>query len=164
MGADSGPLPGQSPEWLRTVNPDQQIRVMDAMVTIPKTHDSSTSVVQIRRFFEDDHVHLALIIGAGDKLLTTLERTDIPSNVSGSSPACQFGTLVGRTIPAHLPLDIATAVLRSGRLRRLAVIDDQGCLSGLLCLKRSGDGYCTDDGVQSRAEQCRKSASPATSE
>jgi len=33
-----------------------------------------------------------------------------------------------------------------------AVVDDRGILLGLLCLKKDGTGYCSDDGVQRRAE------------
>jgi len=43
---------------------------------------------------------------------------------------------------------------RTGR-RRLAVVDDGGVLVGLLCLKRTGRGFCSDLDVASRAASRR---------
>ena len=45
--------------------------------------------------------------------------------------------------------DARRAMQASGD-RRLAVVEDDGRLLGLLCLKRSGDGFCTDAGVAER--------------
>jgi len=38
---------------------------------------------------------------------------------------------------------------RTGR-RRLAVVDGEGRLVGLLCLKASGSGFCSNEDVASR--------------
>jgi hypothetical protein len=40
---------------------------------------------------------------------------------------------------------------RHGR-RRPAVVDDSGRLLGLLCLKKDGTDYCSDEGVRDRAQ------------
>jgi hypothetical protein len=40
--------------------------------------------------------------------------------------------------------------MRQQGRRRLAVVDADGALLGLLCLKASGDGFCSDDGIASR--------------
>jgi hypothetical protein len=49
-------------------------------------------------------------------------------------------------------------MVRSGR-RRIAVVEPDGTLVGLLCLKQSGSGFCTDAGVaamrRSRARTSR---------
>jgi hypothetical protein len=37
--------------------------------------------------------------------------------------------------------------------RRLAVTDEAGRLLGLLCLKKDGTGYCSDDGIRERAAE-----------
>jgi hypothetical protein len=50
-------------------------------------------------------------------------------------------------------LDATTAPLARQRRRRLAVVDDSGRLLGLLCLKKDGTGYCSDDGIGDRAAQ-----------
>jgi CBS domain-containing protein len=129
-------------------------RVWDAMVTVPKTHGMGTPLEDIRSLFEDDHVHMALIVAEG-RLITTIERSDLVEPFRGSTPADQVGTLVGRTISPDRPLDEVTAALKRSGKRRLAVADGSGGLLGLLCLKRDGSGYCSDDGVRQRAAQSR---------
>jgi CBS domain-containing protein len=127
-------------------------RVRDAMVTIPKIHGMDTSLEDIRSLFEDDHVHMALIVAEG-RLITTIERSDLLEPLPGSTPADQVGTLVGRTISPDRPLDEATAALERSGGRRLAVADGSGELLGLLCLKRDRSGFCSDDGIRQRAAQ-----------
>lgn len=125
--------------------------VEDAMITRPKTLPRGASVQQIRDLFTDDHVHLALIVDSDGQLLATLERGDIPAGASGTAGALGFGSLSGRTVTPELPLSAATAALHFAGRRRLAVVDGKGKLRGLLCLKRTGLGYCTDSGVAARA-------------
>ncbi|MGW1564687.1 hypothetical protein ACWCQ1_51030 [Streptomyces sp. NPDC002144] len=43
--------------------------------------------------------------------------------------------------------------------RRLAVTDGCGRLLGLLCLKRSGNGYCSDEGIRARADERERTRS-----
>jgi CBS-domain-containing membrane protein len=125
-------------------------RVADAMVVCPKTHGPESGLEKIRAFFEDDHVHMALVVAPGGRLVTTIERTDL-SAASSSAHLAKLGTLIGRTTGPAEPLDAATtALLREGR-RRLAVVDDSGRLLGLLCLKKDGTGYCSDEGIRERA-------------
>jgi len=126
-------------------------RVADAIVTHPKTHGPGSGLETIRAFFEDDHVHMALIVATDGRLVTTIERPDLTAATSGSAPVATLGTLSGRTAGPTDPLDAATAtLLREGR-RRLAVVDDSGRLLGLLCLKRDGTGYCSDEGIRERS-------------
>ena len=126
-------------------------RVGDAMVRYPKTHGPGSGLETIRAFFDDGHVHMALIVAAGGRLVTTIERPDLAAAPPGSAPVATLGTLTGRTVSPAEPLGAATAMLlREGR-RRLAVVDGSGRLLGLLCLKRDGTGYCSDDGIRERA-------------
>src|SRR5438105_2546300 len=115
--------------------------VGSSMVTIPKTLNRGSSVGEVRSFFLDDHVHMALIVAANRRLLTTIERADIADEVPDEAAAIDFGRLEGRTAPAWWSIGQATAKLSSQRLRRLAVVDGHGKLVGLVCLKRSGTGY-----------------------
>lgn len=46
------------------------------------------------------------------------------------------------------------AMTTYGRRRR-AVIDDRGLLLGLLCLKHTGLGFCSDADVRARADERR---------
>jgi CBS-domain-containing membrane protein len=127
------------------------------MVTICKTHGPDTRLAEIRRLLDDDHVHMALIVASDGQLLTTIERADLSETIPGSIRACHLGTIARRVISPHQSLEYAMAALKSGRRRRLAVIDDSGRLLGLLCLKRHGDGFCSDEGVRHRAAE-RESA------
>ncbi|TLM83499.1 CBS domain-containing protein [Pseudarthrobacter sp. NamE5] len=121
------------------------------MISCPKTLGPDSSVAEVRSFFDDDHVHLALIVGSGGQLVTTLERSDIPPEARGDENARGFGVTPGRTIHHECSLIAATVALQSAGRRRLAVVDDAGKLLGLLCLKRTGRGFCNDAGVASRA-------------
>jgi CBS domain-containing protein len=128
-------------------------RVADAMVTIPRTHGPDTPLAEIRALFEDDHVHMALIVDADGRLLTTIERDDLHEGIPGSTPARHVGTIARRVVTPHHSLRSAGAALRRDQRRRLAVIDGSGRLLGLLCLKRRGDGFCSDEGVRQRAAE-----------
>jgi CBS domain-containing protein len=132
--------------------PNPAARVRGAMVTLPKTHERGTPLEDIQVLFEDDHVHMALIVSDG-RLITTIERADLVDTLPTSTPAECAGTLVGRTVSPDRSLDEVTAVLQETGVRRLAVVDDSGGLLGLLCLKRDGSGYCSDEGVRERAAE-----------
>jgi CBS-domain-containing membrane protein len=126
------------------------------MVTRPKTHDTETHLAEIRALFEDDHVHLALIVATDGRLVTTIERSDLGAARSPSLRAAGLGTLAGRTVgPSHTLQAVTAALLRDGR-RRLAVVDEFGRLLGLLCLKADGSGYCSDEGIRERAAARRR--------
>jgi CBS domain-containing protein len=133
-------------------------RVSDAMLTCPKTHDHESTVDDIRGLFEDDHVQMALIVGADGRLLSTIERQDLDEATPGSASVRQLGTLAGRTVGPAETLAAATATLSRRRRRRLAVVERSGRLLGLLCLKRDGTGYCSDQGVRERATTRGRSA------
>ena len=123
------------------------------MVPCPKTHGPESGLEKVRAFFEDDHLHMALIVARGGRLVTTIERPDLAAATSSSTPVAKLGTLIGRTAGPADPLGSATAaLLREGR-RRLAVVDDSGRLLGLLCLKKDGTGYCSDEGIRERAQR-----------
>jgi hypothetical protein len=65
--------------------------------------------------------------------------------------------MIGRpkTLPSGASVaDVHALLVRTGR-RRLAVVDEEGRLLGLVCLKRRRTGYCTDAGVAERARSRR---------
>jgi CBS-domain-containing membrane protein len=129
------------------------------MVTCPKTHGSESVVEEIEALFEDERVHVALIVRADGRLLTTIERSDLVSVRASAAPVAALGALAGRTVGPWDSLDSATAtLLRQGR-RRLAVVDDAGRLLGLLCLKKDGAGYCSDESIRARSNEARASGS-----
>jgi hypothetical protein len=122
------------------------------MITGPKTHGLRAGLEEIRAFFEDDHVHMALVVAPDGRLVTTIERPDLPPGSPASVPASQLGTLIDRTAGPAQALGAATALLLRERRRRLAVVDDSGRLLGLLCLKKDRTGFCSDENVRERAE------------
>jgi hypothetical protein len=53
------------------------------MVRQPAVHSASTTVAEIRAFFADDHVHMALLVDDGE-LVGALERADsAPAPITG---------------------------------------------------------------------------------
>lgn len=124
-----------------------------AMVKFPNTLPRTSTVGEVRSLFADEHVQLALVVAADGQLLTTIERSDIAAEAPDEAPAVHLGRLEDRTASEWWPISRTTAWLKSLGRRRLAVVDADGHLRGLLCLKRSGTGYCSDAGVLARQRE-----------
>ena len=124
--------------------------VRDLMVTSPKTLSVTASVDEARSALADEHVHMVLLT-QGRTLRGTLTRADLPTSATGDGPALPWSTLSGRTVAPHAPAAPLRAVFARTGLRRLAVVDVEHTLLGLLCLKRSGSGFCSDADVAARA-------------
>jgi len=139
--------------------------VADAMVRRPKVHPVTSTVGQLRQLFADRHVHAALIV-ADEVLITVVDRDDVRSALPANTPAASLGTLAGRTVAPTASLQAVRQQMTSDGRRRLAVIDEQQRLLGLLCLKRGQNGFCSDQDVQSRLAEAASYASdlawPAT--
>jgi CBS domain-containing protein len=122
-------------------------KVLDVTVHHPTVHPA---VDEVREFLTGDHVHLALVVDGAGLLLTTIDRDDLAAVAAGDVRAAEVGTLEGRTVRADLPLSDLDGVLAAANTRRLAVVDEQGRLVGLVCGKRSGHGFCSDTGISER--------------
>jgi hypothetical protein len=131
----------------------------DVMVTMPKTLGDQSDVGTVRRELDDDHVHMVLVVDDQHRLLTTITRSDLPSSVPDSVRAVAVGRLAGRTTRPSASISAITSRLNRTGERRLAVTDGRGRLLGLLCLKRSRTGYCSNEGVAARAAASRTVAS-----
>ena len=131
---------------------DEVVRTAaEAMLTTPARHPLSATVGEIRDFFRDDHVHAALIVGPGGYLAAVVERDDIAECQALDTAAAPLGRLAGRTVPAGANLaEVRRAMIATGR-RRAAVTSADGRLLGLLCLKASGAGFCSEQDVRARA-------------
>jgi CBS domain-containing protein len=125
--------------------------VSDAMLTTPVRHPLGTSVREIRNFFDDDHVHAALIVGPAGYLAAVVERGDIAHNQDPGAPAAPLGRLAGRTVVEDASLPATHQAMNATRRRRAAVVRDDGKLVGLLCLKATWTGFCSEDDVRARA-------------
>jgi len=131
--------------------------VADAMVHRPKVHPVTSTVADLRQLFADEHVHAALIT-ADEVLITVIDRDDVQPALSANTPAASLGSLVGRTVDPTAPLPAVQQLMESSGRRRLAVIAAQQRLLGLLCLKRSQHGFCSDQDLQSRNAACCRSS------
>ena len=131
--------------------------VGEAMVRAPKVLDPSATVADLHAFFLDDHVHAALVVDGAGRLLSVVRPTDLDGRTP-SQTAVEVGRLSGRVVSPDVDLVEAwDLMLRRGQ-RRLAVADARGRLLGLLCLKRSGRGFCSDAGVAARSPADRRPA------
>ena len=122
----------------------------DGMLRAPRTEDPECTVGQARRVFDDDHVHALLVVDGG-RLLAVVERPDL----AGEPPevlAASLGRLADRTVPPDAELEPLRLRMVAAGIRRLAVVDGDRLL-GLLCLKSSGTGFCTEEGVAARAAE-----------
>lgn len=127
------------------------MQARELMVTTPKTVGADARAADVRAQLEDDHVHLVLVVDHDGRLLTTIERRDLRGEPGDSSPASALGSLDGRVVAPTTPETTITRLLDSGGRRRLAVVDGEGRLLGLVCRNRSRTGYCDDEGVRDRA-------------
>lgn len=143
---DAVPCPDPSTDVARDA------AVGDAMIRAPKTLPPTATVGEVRRFFEDDHVHAALVVDGG-RLLAVIERADLAGPIPAERPAAGIGHLEGRTVEPDAALLPVWDRMRDEGRRRLAVVDGRNMCLGLLCLKRSGRGFCSDTDVEDRRRE-----------
>lgn len=127
------------------------LRVSDAMIHSAKLLGLATTIAQVHEFFEDDHVHAALLVDHG-RLLTVIEPLDLIGSPPTNRPALAIGRLRGRTTLPDADLAATWESMTALARRRLAVVDRRGAFLGLLCMKSSGLGFCSDADVRARAE------------
>jgi CBS domain-containing protein len=121
------------------------------MIRHVKACPAQATVADVRRLFDDPHVHAALIVTRGDRLVAVIERDDLTAALAPDDPAKRFGRLTGRTITADAALTPTHEAMSKAGRRRLAVTDARQRLVGLLCLKSSGLGFCSDRDVYARS-------------
>ena len=129
--------------------------VRDRMLTRCTTHPAGATIGDARAFFADDHKHLMLLVSDG-RLLGTVVRSDLTTaGAAGTDdrPALQVAVLHGRTVGPDDDVDQVRSDLLTQDMRRIAVVDEEGRLLGLLCLKKHRRGFCSDDDVTARAEE-----------
>jgi CBS domain-containing protein len=124
----------------RPAEPGDRDTVAAAALRRPKVLPAAATVGEARTALADDHVHALLVVDDG-LLLAVVERED----------------LEGRTVAPDADLSTTWAGMAARGRRRLAVVDERGLLVGLLCLKRSGRGFCSAADVAARARDPRTS-------
>jgi CBS domain-containing protein len=130
---------------------DQAV-VADAMLTIAETATSATRVGEVRATFADDHRH-AVVILDGTILLTVIDRGDLIAELADDDRVDRLGTLADRVVAPDAPLEATRQRMIATRRRRLAVVDSDGTYRGLLCLKNTGSGFCSNDDVRARTAE-----------
>jgi hypothetical protein len=128
-------------------------RVAEVMLSTPIVLEGSATVDDVRTVFASTHVHMVLLTPhgrGGEPLRGTRVRDDLPEPASGRSPVLPHARVAGRTVAADLLADDVRRSMQADGQRRAAVVDVDGVLLGLLCLKHHGRGFCTDAGVASR--------------
>lgn len=123
--------------------------VGDAMLHHPTVHDASLTVAEARAVFASSpKTHLLLLV-RGERLVGALSRDDVEDapEASGATTATTISSLEGRTTTPDVPVGPLREAMAGTGMRRIAVVDDEMHLLGLLCLKASLEGFCTDEGV-----------------
>jgi CBS-domain-containing membrane protein len=133
--------------------------VRAVMLRHPKTLPAQASLAQARAALSNDHVHLVLLT-EGKRLVGALTRTDLPPTGTIGS-ALAWSTLAGRTVSPDTPATAVHRLLIDRGLRRLAVVDADGSLLGLICLKQQRTGFCSDSDVKARSRSREEPTSPA---
>ncbi|MEU8606605.1 CBS domain-containing protein [Actinoplanes sp. NPDC048791] len=123
--------------------------VHEVMLRHPKTLSARASIMQTRAALSSDHVHLVLLT-EGRRLVGTLMRTDLPPSAT-LGLALAWSTLAGRTVSPDTPTSVVHGLLIGQGIRRAAVVDADGSLLGLICLKQRKTGFCSDADVTARA-------------
>ena len=130
------------------------VLVRDVMLRYPKTLPARASVDEVRAALTNDHVHMVLMT-EGDALVGTVVCADLPRTAEGGSPALPWSTLPGRTVLPEARVGAVHDLMAELAQRRVAVVDHEGTLLGLMCLKRRRAGFCSDDDAASRAQSRR---------
>ncbi|MFC7496132.1 MULTISPECIES: CBS domain-containing protein [unclassified Nocardioides] len=130
-----------------TTDPSTAATVRGAMLHHPTVHPAEMTVGEARSAFATSAKNRLLLLVADGLLVSAVDRDDLSGTEDPSSAVAALGSLDGRCVSAEAPLrETFEEMLRTGR-RRFAVVDGDGALLGLLCLKRSRSGFCTDEGV-----------------
>lgn len=124
------------------------------MLARPKVSPPDTTVAEALALLADDHVHALLIVDAG-VLLAVVERADLAGAPPGA-PVRPYGRRRGRVVGPDAELAATWEAMVAHGRRRLAVVDPDARLLGLLCLKRSGRGFCSQADVEARAAEVRE--------
>ena len=120
------------------------------MLRQPTLCPIDVTVGQVQALLEDVHFHAVLVVDDAGRLVSVLERADLGGLSDSAEPAARFGRLADRTVPPTAPLDETRRQMLSTGRRRLAVVDGDRRLLGLLCLKATSAGFCSEQDVRAR--------------
>jgi CBS domain-containing protein len=114
------------------------------MITRPKTLSDGATVSDARRVFENPRVQVCPLVEDDGRLVGELTRDLIPDSADDAAPARGYSGDRPPTISPHASIGQAMERLEQLGSERLAVIDEDGRLAGLLCLNRRHGRFCVD--------------------
>ena len=131
------------------------------MLRHPTVHPAELTVREARSAFAASAKLRVLLLVRDGLLVSVVAREDLSGTEDPSAAVADVGTLDDRCVAADAPLEATfDAMVRSGR-RRVAVVGPDGTLLGLLCLKSSQSGFCTDEGVAAMRRSRARPSRPA---
>lgn len=118
------------------------LTVEEVMISRPKTLPLTASVADARRVFENPSVRTALLVD-GRRYAGELTREDLAGQDDAAPLAALASTAAG-TVPQTATVAAALERMDAAGTDRLAVVEPDGTLRGLVCLSRSQGHLCTD--------------------
>jgi CBS domain-containing protein len=118
------------------------LTVGEVMISKPKTLAATATVADARRLFENPSVRTALVVEDG-RYAGELTRDDVAGEDDGAVVATVASTPAG-TVAESDTVAAAFERMDAAGTDRLAVVDPDGTLRGLVCLSRSHGHLCTD--------------------
>jgi len=109
------------------------------MLRAPKTLAADATVAEVREQFENPKVQMVLLVD-GEKFAGAV--TAIPVGAAPTDLAHGYRDENPETIEPEASAEDAFARATASPNRRVIVLDDEGNLLGLLCLKQDRTGFC----------------------
>jgi CBS domain-containing protein len=116
--------------------------VAEVMISRPKTLPATATVADARRLFENPSVRTALVAEDG-RYVGELTRSDI-DGLDDDAPISAAAATGAGTVEQDATVAAALERMDAAGTDRLAVVDADGALRGLVCLSRSHGHLCTD--------------------
>jgi CBS domain-containing protein len=125
-----------------TLEEAEVMTVADVMISKPKTLPVTATVADARRMFENPSVRTALVADDG-RYAGELTRADI-EGLDDAAPISDAASTPAGTAAKDDTVVAALERMETAGTDRLAVVDPDGTLRGLVCLSRSHGHLCTD--------------------
>jgi CBS domain-containing protein len=125
-----------------TLDDAATLTVGEVMISRPKTLPLTATVADARRMFENASVRTALVVDDGH-YAGELTRADVDGQDDDAAVAALASGATG-TAAADDTVAAALERMDAAGTDRLAVVDPDGTLRGVVCLSRSHGQLCTD--------------------
>jgi predicted transcriptional regulator len=132
-------------EWVHdTMARDEAARrlVRDVMVSRPKTLPADASVAALRAQFANPKVQTALLSDGG-RFAGAIAPDELPADAPDDGAARDYARTDLPTMAPDATMADALDLMDRRGDHRLIVLGDDATLMGLLCLDKTGTGFCT---------------------